>query len=79
MKKNEKIANDLNEQFSNKLDAALQNEFGRNLETFFDIISMRKVSRPEDGKKFTKIQHAFTKGYSEGYAEAMRFCEFYKE
>jgi len=67
----DKCASRINDQFAEKLGAAFKKKFRRNLETSFNIISMRLISEPANGKPFTPEQKAWLVAYSDGYGEAL--------
>ena len=71
MSKIDKLRSRLNEEFRDRLPAAFKEKFDRDLETEFNFMQMALVSRPADGKRFTKQQHDWVSAYSDGYAEAM--------
>jgi hypothetical protein len=67
----EKMARELNDNFSEKMNAAFLEKFGVALNTSFSLMSMSLVSSREDGQDMTPEQRSFAEGYSEGYATAM--------
>lgn len=71
MSKLRKVSQRINDNFSDQLDAAFEKEFETKLNTTFNIIELRKVSRRADGRVLTKEQRDWIAGYSQGYADAM--------
>jgi hypothetical protein len=71
MTKLEKMADQLNEAFRDKLIQEMKKEFGIEVENNFNIFDMRLHTTRTDGKKFTAKQHAHLKAYSEGFGAAM--------
>jgi hypothetical protein len=67
----DKCATRLNDQFTDKMKAAFLSKFGRELDTTFNIFSMRLVSAPADGEPFTPEQKAWVEAFDTGYSEAM--------
>ncbi len=65
------MANELNEDFRNKIIDFMLAKFDIEVENNFDIFSMRLITERVDGKKFTKIQHDLLMAFSEGYGQAM--------
>lgn len=58
--------------FNSNFDAAFKEQFGVEIETGYNIVSMRLISIRKDSKKLTKEQALWCAGYSDGYAEAMK-------
>jgi hypothetical protein len=58
------------DEFADELMAAFGAKFGIPIETEFNFMSMQRVSRRADGRKFTKEQHSFIAGYEDGYFAA---------
>ena len=72
MTKAEKIERRLNDEFSNRLRDAVEEEFGVEIETSFDIFgSMRHVSTRVDGEDFEPGHKAFMAAFEKGYLAAM--------
>ena len=68
MKKVDKVRKAVNDAFRDKLNEAFKEKFDRELTTELHFLSMRLVSHPTDGKKFTKTQKDWVQTFSEGYA-----------
>ena len=66
-----KMADELNEEFRVKLAAAVLEKFDIEIETNFNIMSMRLVTTKKDKSDFTPEQHAYISIFSEGYEAAM--------
>lgn len=71
MTKLEKKHRELNEAFNDRLAEVMYQKFSVDVETHLDIISLSKFTVRSDGEDFTEEQHAFLRGFSEGYADAM--------
>lgn len=67
----QKMADKLNDEFRNLLDAEFEKRYGLKLITEFNIFSMKMISYREDEEELTLEQMNFVAGYSEGYAAAM--------
>lgn len=73
MRKLEKMAETLNNDFKHQLAEAMREKYeGMEVSTHFDFLgSGQYVSVREDGEDFTPEQHAFLAGFSEGYGKAL--------
>lgn len=72
MKKIDKLRRSINDGMSEELAKACKEAFpDLELETEFSILSGHMVTRPANQKKFTKEQHSFIRGFSNGYGMAM--------
>jgi len=50
------------------LDPLFKEKFSRECETVWDLLSMRLITVPSDGGKFTKEQHAWIAGFSAAWS-----------
>lgn len=66
-----KLRRAINDSFRDHLGEAFKAEFGREIETSYNIFAMALVTTPKDGKKLTEKQYRWLKTYSDGYAAAM--------
>jgi len=70
MTKVDRVYRKVRERFAERLDAAFKAKFRRNLKTEFNLLAMRLISVPTNGKKLTPAQRDWIAGYSEGYIDA---------
>lgn len=70
MRKLDKMAETLNEDFNKFIADAMREQYGIEVETGINL-SFQKVTTRVDGKNFTPTQHAFLAGLSAGYGEAV--------
>jgi hypothetical protein len=68
----QKMANQLNEEFSGELKEAMREKFSIEIESEFNIFSMRLVTTRVDGNDFTEDENRFIEAFSDGYGRAMR-------
>ena len=71
MTKLERAARDAKGAFGHQMRQAFQRKFGREIESEYNIIAMAMVTRPKDGKKFTKEQHSWMEAYEEGFYKSL--------
>lgn len=71
MRKLDKIARELNDEYRNDLKDILMEKFEIEIETGFNFLSGTIYSKRIDGQDFTKEQMDFIKAYEEGYLAAM--------
>ena len=76
MRKLQKMAKALHEEFRNDLSHIMRSKFNIGIETTWDIISGQVISRRVDGKDFTKAQTLFMETYESGYLHAIRRIEY---
>lgn len=67
----EKCATRVNDEFSTHLKAEFAKKFGRELSTNYNILAMALISKPADGKPFTKKQKDWVETFDSGYSAAM--------
>lgn len=61
----------IRETFAEDLDAAFKKRWRRNLTTEYNIIAVRMISRPTNGKPFTPEQKAWVDGYADGRSNVL--------
>lgn len=72
MKKLDKMACILNDEFRGRLAGAMSEMFGIELETGVQLLSGNIVTQRVDGEPFTEEQRAYLKAYEDGYLAALR-------
>jgi hypothetical protein len=64
--------NILNDSFTPMLEKAFKEKFSLEVETAFNIIGMRKITKRLDGEPFTPAQHEWIGAFEAGYLAAMK-------
>jgi hypothetical protein len=72
----ERVWRRLNDAFADRLRDAMDNEFGIEVETTFDLLgSMQHVTFRTDGKDFEPKERAFMAAFETGYLAAMALAK----
>lgn len=65
-----KMHEELNDKFREDLKGVVQEEFGIEVESSWNIIAMRLITTRVDGRKFTKAQYDFMDTWEKGFLAA---------
>lgn len=73
--KTEKLAKQINREFSTKLMEAFKERYDRELSCSFNLAHMAMISSPADGAPLTRPQMDWLQGYEAGYLAALALVE----